>query len=371
MVKKILQKKVKRPNVLVEVLEPRFMMSADVPGADILTPTQEVQDLDTQGQELIESAQTQYEETQSAQTTQTPSDQTSSDEAKESGTTSEESTTVEQTVEPDEESDQEQETQETLQESTTPSVDQESTQEETTSNSDLEPEPAQEVLEEPDLIQEVEQSTELEDNTPVVEEETQQRDPVVDSVEVVEDPQLLEGVDAEEETDLLDATESVSEPRNEIVFVNDNVLDYEQLIEDIPQESSARTLEVVVIDATVSGVQQVSDLLSEREDIDALHIISYGSSGFFSLGNEWLDEEELLAHKQTLAEWGETLSEDADILIYGCSVASDEEGEALSRTLAELTGADVSTSDDITGHEDFGGDWELEYVTVTPPVEPA
>ena len=30
------------------------------------------------------------------------------------------------------------------------------------------------------------------------------------------------------------------------------------------------------------------------------------------------------------------------------------------RQLAELTGADVAASDDLTGHASLGGDWELE-----------
>ena len=37
------------------------------------------------------------------------------------------------------------------------------------------------------------------------------------------------------------------------------------------------------------------------------------------------------------------------------------EGEALVDGLAKLTGADVAASDDLTGNEDLGGDWELEY----------
>ena len=59
--------------------------------------------------------------------------------------------------------------------------------------------------------------------------------------------------------------------------------------------------------------------------------------------------------------WSNALADDADILIYGCNLAASESGEMLVESLASLTGADVAASDDLTGHESLGGDWELEY----------
>ncbi|NJN49429.1 MAG: DUF4347 domain-containing protein, partial [Alkalinema sp. RL_2_19] len=54
------------------------------------------------------------------------------------------------------------------------------------------------------------------------------------------------------------------------------------------------------------------------------------------------------------------LSENADILIYGCNFAQGESGERAADTLAQLTGADIAASDDLTGATDLGGDAELE-----------
>ena len=39
------------------------------------------------------------------------------------------------------------------------------------------------------------------------------------------------------------------------------------------------------------------------------------------------------------------------------------EGEAFVDSIAELTGADVAASEDLTGSALLGGDWELEYHT--------
>jgi len=49
-------------------------------------------------------------------------------------------------------------------------------------------------------------------------------------------------------------------------------------------------------------------------------------------------------------------------LIYGCNLAATEDGVRLVNNIASLTNADVAASDDITGHESLGGNWELEYV---------
>ena len=59
--------------------------------------------------------------------------------------------------------------------------------------------------------------------------------------------------------------------------------------------------------------------------------------------------------------WGEALTADGDILIYGCDLAASGAGEALVDALAQLTRADVAASDDRTGHAALGGDWDLEY----------
>ncbi|MCP4377420.1 MAG: DUF4347 domain-containing protein, partial [bacterium] len=63
---------------------------------------------------------------------------------------------------------------------------------------------------------------------------------------------------------------------------------------------------------------------------------------------------------KAISAWGNALGEDADILLYGCNIAVGEDGRNLTDTLAELTGADVAASDDLTGHQSLGGDWDLE-----------
>ena len=76
------------------------------------------------------------------------------------------------------------------------------------------------------------------------------------------------------------------------------------------------------------------------------------------MGSEHFDTDFASSHSAELAAWGESLSTDADIMVYGSNLASSADGQALVHTLANATGADVAASDDITGSN---GDWNLEY----------
>ncbi|WP_445243932.1 DUF4347 domain-containing protein, partial [Microcoleus sp. S13_B4] len=57
------------------------------------------------------------------------------------------------------------------------------------------------------------------------------------------------------------------------------------------------------------------------------------------------------------------MTENGDILLYGCDVAATETGNNFVKRLSELTGADVAASNDLTGNAVKGGDWDLEIVT--------
>jgi hypothetical protein len=94
-----------------------------------------------------------------------------------------------------------------------------------------------------------------------------------------------------------------------------------------------------------------------------VHLISHGSEGAIQLGGEILDFDSLLNNAMRIKSWGEALTQDADVLIYGCDVGAQGQGRALLDALARLTGADVAASDDVTGFAARGGDWDLEAST--------
>ena len=143
--------------------------------------------------------------------------------------------------------------------------------------------------------------------------------------------------------------------RAEIVFVFDNLADWQQLA-----DAAAPEAEVVVLDGTRDGLAQMAEELQGRSGVDAVHILSHGDVGKVQLGNRWLDASNIATHQVQLATIGSALSDSGDILLYGCRVAEDETGIGFVRSMAEATGADVSASNDLTGSPEKYGDWALE-----------
>ncbi|MCB1926311.1 MAG: DUF4347 domain-containing protein, partial [Gammaproteobacteria bacterium] len=161
-------------------------------------------------------------------------------------------------------------------------------------------------------------------------------------------------------------SESIAQVRHELVVVAPDVPDYDRLLADIQSSVPADTqLDIVVLGPARSGMTQIGELLAGYDNLDAFHLVSHASDGSISLGEERIDLGTLEAQPSAFATWGEALSADGDILIYGCDLAASESGQLLVDTLAEITGADVAASDDITGNAEQGGDWELEYTRGT------
>ncbi|MEA5569032.1 DUF4347 domain-containing protein [Anabaena sp. UHCC 0399] len=150
----------------------------------------------------------------------------------------------------------------------------------------------------------------------------------------------------------------INQPKStqEIIFLDTTVDNYQSLIKGV--ESGA---EVVLLDAKQDGIIQISQVLSQRSDISAIHIISHGSSGRLQLGNAQLTENNLQYYSEALDIWAKALTENADILLYGCNVAEGIVGTKFVNQLSHLTEADVAASDNLTGNTQLGGDWILEY----------
>ena len=146
--------------------------------------------------------------------------------------------------------------------------------------------------------------------------------------------------------------------RQEIVFVDGQVQDYQQLLAGIKPGT-----EVVVLNPTGDGLKQISDYLAGRTGIDAIHIVSHGLPGQVTLGSLALDKAGLDAHAAELAQIGQSLDVDGDILFYGCDVGSGAAGQTFVYQIAQLTGADVAASNDATGSTSQGGDWALEVTS--------
>ncbi|WP_290661605.1 DUF4347 domain-containing protein, partial [Aquabacterium sp.] len=150
--------------------------------------------------------------------------------------------------------------------------------------------------------------------------------------------------------------------RHELVFIDATVPEADKLIQGIlTTASTSKVIDVVVIQAGEDGLAVITAALQQRHDLDAVHIISHGDSSGLTLGTSRLDSAALASRLGELSSWGQALTADADLLLYGCDLAQTDAGRLLVDHLSLLTGADVAASEDFTGAASLGGNWVLEY----------
>ncbi|WP_332962526.1 DUF4347 domain-containing protein, partial [Microcoleus sp. ARI1-A5] len=153
-------------------------------------------------------------------------------------------------------------------------------------------------------------------------------------------------------------TRQVFNVNQQIIFIDSNVSDYQTLLGGADPQA-----EIVILDVNRSGIEQITETLAAKQNVEAVHIISHGSAGSVQLGSDILNGESLESFSSQIQKWRKALTEGADILLYGCDVAAGEIGENFVQRLSEITGADVAASTDLTGNAALGGDWELEKTT--------
>ena len=145
-------------------------------------------------------------------------------------------------------------------------------------------------------------------------------------------------------------------PFNELVVVDSRVDNHQNLLVDMPSNVT-----VIVIGADEDGLAAISSqLASSSQPFGAIHIISHGTSGSFTLGRDTVNSSSLSSHSETLQGWAQYITEDADILLYGCDIAAGSEGQNFLQELSHITGADIAASTDATGSANQGGNWVLE-----------
>jgi Ca2+-binding RTX toxin-like protein len=143
----------------------------------------------------------------------------------------------------------------------------------------------------------------------------------------------------------------------EIIFIDPTVEDYESLLAGIYPDTK-----VVILDRMKDGISQITENL-QGGTYKAVHIVSHGSEGSLQLGSKQLNSSNLDTYKSQLQQWAKYLTDEADILLYGCDVAAGKTGVGFVQQLSQLTGADVAASNDLTGNAALGGDWDLEVKT--------
>ncbi|MBU3071749.1 DUF4347 domain-containing protein [Aestuariicella sp. G3-2] len=127
------------------------------------------------------------------------------------------------------------------------------------------------------------------------------------------------------------------------------------------QEGETRVSVVLLEkDSKRDSIELISDLLSNYQDVSALHVLSHAQAGELQLGNALLNNDNLETYDAALRGWGESLTDNGDILFYGCNLSAGEVGFEFIERLAGVTAADIAASDNLTGNSRIGGDWVLE-----------
>ena len=140
-----------------------------------------------------------------------------------------------------------------------------------------------------------------------------------------------------------------------LVIINSSVLGADDIVAAISEHA-----DVLQLRSGGNALDQINAYLDGKSDVSyaAIHIVSHGNDRSFTLSGESIDSAFLAENRDAFAEIGSHLTDNGDILLYGCDLASTAEGRALAADLAEITGADVAASDDTTG---AAGDWDLEF----------
>ncbi|MEG4048612.1 DUF4347 domain-containing protein, partial [Microcoleus sp. Pol17_C1] len=148
-----------------------------------------------------------------------------------------------------------------------------------------------------------------------------------------------------------------------IAFIDTQVENYQSLVAGVKPGT-----EVVVLDGNRDAIDQITQILALRTNIDSIHIVSHGAPGSLQLGDGNLSLDDIECDRQDLQQWFSPRTDSIgdtrpNILLYGCCVAAGEIGKAFVKRLSELTGAFVAASKNLTGSAAKGGDWELEVRT--------
>ncbi|MEM1169982.1 MAG: DUF4347 domain-containing protein [Cyanobacteria bacterium P01_H01_bin.35] len=145
--------------------------------------------------------------------------------------------------------------------------------------------------------------------------------------------------------------------QTKLLFIDSKVKNYDRLISQVNPQTK-----IVILQPNQNGIDQISKSLGEYLNVDTVHIISHGAKGTLYLGNSILKNDNIHLYFESIQQWGKDLSAKAEILIYGCQVASGKEGKEFVRQLHQLTGANIAASETLTGNVNRGGNWNLEVI---------
>lgn len=121
-----------------------------------------------------------------------------------------------------------------------------------------------------------------------------------------------------------------------LVFVDSTISD-QQIVNQIINQIIPPEADMIVLDASRDGIEQMTEVLADRSGIQSLCIVSQGSVSSLKLGSGYLTMFNLDCYGWQLQGWGEAFASDASIVLCGC--AAGEQDKLFLQRLSLLTGA--------------------------------
>ena len=150
--------------------------------------------------------------------------------------------------------------------------------------------------------------------------------PIVDGddIDIVTDVIAAEDADADFiEGEIVDNGRTVSTDK-ELVVINSSVADKDAITAELKPNQ-----DVLILEAK-NGLAELNEYLDSSDTkYSAIHFVTHGNDGYISVNGAIIDAENFDA-----APWqeiGEHLTDDGDILLYGCDTAANAEGKAFGR----------------------------------------
>lgn len=107
--------------------------------------------------------------------------------------------------------------------------------------------------------------------------------------------------------------------------------------------NSSSATEIIIIDPTRDGIEQITEILAERRNIESLQIVASltGNEGSLKIGSTQLNIHTLETYIDDLQQWNNALSATPEILIYDCLVLVESIFQNFIQQLSQITGADI------------------------------
>ena len=87
-------------------------------------------------------------------------------------------------------------------------------------------------------------------------------------------------------------------PQKQIIFIDSQVEDYQFLATGV-----LPGIETVILDRNRDGIEQITEVLTQKSNFAAIHIVSHGSPGGIYLGNSQLNLDTLNQYASELKTW--------------------------------------------------------------------